>query len=407
MRLWAAQAISAFGSRITRTGLPIIGIAMLDVPETAIGLLAALQYAPGVVVAMAAGGFVDRAGKRRILIAADLVRAVLVASIAIAWWTDVLTIAHVIAVGAGVGMASALFEITDNAYLPALIGPSHLLEGNTKLESTQAVAEIGGPPLAGILIRAIGAPLAMLVDAASYLWSAAVLATIGARETPSPHAAASASSIRGDLAIGMRAIFGQPHVRAVVLAHAVWAASGGFFMTLYALYCLRVLELDAATYGSIIGVGGIGALIGAAIARPLARRLGVGGAMLLAAALSLSCALFIPLARGPIGVVVGCLVAHQLLSDAFATVFLIHGATLRQTVLPQDVLGRAAAAYHACTAGIMPIAALIAGGLAYWIDIRTAVWIGVLLGLAAPLFLWPIRGMRELPIQPAPTGRTM
>lgn len=394
--------MSAFGSRITRTALPIIAVAMLGVPEGQIGVLAALQFAPGVVLALFAGGFVERHRKRAILIGADLARAALVASIAVAWWADALTMTHAVIVGGGVGALTALFVITDRAYLPVLIGRPQLPEGNARLETTEAIAEIGGPASAGVLIDAIGAPLAMLLDAASYLWSAALLATIHAPEPARP--TTTARSARAELGVGLRAIFGHRELRAIVIAHAVWSVSGGFFMTLYSPYCLRVLELDAGTLGVMIAVGGVGALAGAWLANPMARALGLGPAMIAAAFASLACALFIPLAAGPRPVVIACLVAHQLLSDGFAVIFLIHAVTLRQTVLPDAVLGRANAAVHVVTAGVVPIAALGAGALADGLGTRTAVWIGVLAGLVAPVFLLPLRSLRRLPT-PAPSDR--
>jgi predicted MFS family arabinose efflux permease len=394
-RLWAAQAVSAFGSRITRTALPIIAVASLGVAEGQLGVLAALQYAPGVVLAVFAGGFVERSRKRPILIAADVLRAALVASIAVAWWAGGLTMAHVIAVGGAVGALSALFVITDRAYLPALIGRPQLPEGNAKLETTEAIAEIGGPALAGKLIDVIGAPLAMLLDAASYLWSAVFLGAIRAPE-PAPDATTRYDA-RRDLGVGLRAIFGHPLLRPLTIAYIVWAISGGFFLTLYAPYALRVLELDASTLGTLIGVGGIGALLGARLAQPMARRLGLGPAIIASSMLSLACALFIPLAGGAPWLVIACLVAHQLLSDGFSTVFVIHEVTLRQTVLPDDQLGRANAAFHVVTVGALPIAALGAGALADAVGTRAAVWVGVLIGLAAPIFLLPLRGLRALP----------
>ncbi|MBC7974166.1 MAG: MFS transporter, partial [Myxococcales bacterium] len=175
LRLWAAQVVSAFGSRITRTALPIIAVTTLQQSESVIGVLAAMQLVPGVILAMVAGGFVDRGRKRQILIASDVIRAALVASLTVAWVLGGLTMVHVVVVGAGVGAASALFQITDNAYLPSLIGRRHLAEGNAKLETTEAVAEITGPASAGVLIAALGAPLAVVIDAASYVWSALLL----------------------------------------------------------------------------------------------------------------------------------------------------------------------------------------------------------------------------------------
>jgi len=397
LRLWAAQAVSAFGSRITRVGLPIIAIASLGVPDSQIGVLAALQFAPGVLLAMFAGGVVERSRKRWLMVAADLARAALVASVAIAWWAGALTMPHIIAVGAGVGALTALFIISDRAYLPVLIGKRHLADGNAKLEITESIAEIGGPASAGILIDAIGAPLAMLADAASYLWSALFLGLIRTPEPPPSPDAPRGFDARRDLATGLRAIFGHRELRAVVIAHIVWSVSGGFFMTLYTPFCLRDLHLTPTTLGAMVAVGGVGALFGATVANRLARRIGFGRTVILAAALSVACALFIPLARGPHVAILGFLIAHQLLSDGFSVIFAIHAVTLRQTVLPDAVLGRANAAVHVVTNGVFPIAALTAGGLADAFGTRTAVWVGVLFGLAVPVFLLPVRRLRELP----------
>src|SRR5689334_19612671 len=132
LRLWAAQIVSAFGSRITRTAIPVIAVA-LGLPATEIAVIAALQFGPAVLVALVAGGFVDRGRKRRMLVVADLVRAALVATLPIAAWTGTLGLGLLVTVAAGVGAASALFQIADHAYLPALIGRDQLVDGNAKL----------------------------------------------------------------------------------------------------------------------------------------------------------------------------------------------------------------------------------------------------------------------------------
>jgi hypothetical protein len=410
LRLWAAQAVSAFGSRITRTALPIIAVTTLGQPDAIIGLLAAMQLVPGVALAMLAGGFVDRGRKRRILIGADLIRAALVASLTLAWALGALSMVHVVLVGASVGAASALFQITDVAYLPALIGRRRLAEGNAKLETTEAIAEITGPASAGVLIAALGAPLAVAIDAASYVWSAFMLGRIRAAEdTAGPPSARRDSAEALDAAvpartgedfrIGLGAVFGHPLVRPIVLTLMVWSIAGGFFVALYTPFCLRELGLSEATFGVIIAMGGVGALAGAAVARGLARSLGVGRTLVVTSALSLTCTLFIPIAASAPShaMTIGFLIAHQILGDGFSVAFVILAVTLRQTVLPRDVLGRANAAIHVCTAGVLPIVALIAGGLAALIGIRAAVWTGLLIGLAAPIFVWRLRHLKEMP----------
>lgn len=398
LRLWAAQAISAYGSRITRTALPIVAIAMLDQPESIIGVLVAGQLAPGVVLALFAGGIVDRGNKRRILITADVVRAIAVASLTIAWAAGALTMVHLLIVGAVVGAASAMFAITDNAYLPSLIGKEHLAEGNAKIEATEAIAEITGPASAGALIAALGAPLAVAIDAATYVWSAVMLGRIRTRVVPAEPSPGVSMSLRGgDLEVGMRAVFGHPIVRPIVVSHMVWSLSGGFFMALYTPFCLRELGLDTTTFGVVIAMGGVGSLAGALLSRTFVRSFGLGHTLVITSALSLACAVFIPMARGPYVVVVALLIAHQLLSDGFSVAFVIHAVTLRQTVLRKELLGRANAAIHVCTASLLPIGALLAGFIAEAIGTREAVWIGVSIGLIPPLLLLPLWKIRDMP----------
>ncbi len=408
MRLWSAQAISAFGSRITRTALPIIAVATLDQAEVVVSLLMVLQLAPGIVVGLLAGGVVDRSRKRAILIWADLARAVGVGSLTIAWLLGSLSMAHVIVVGAIVGAGTALFQITDVAYLPTLIAREQLGDGNAKLEATEAVAEITGPASAGGLIALFGAPLAVAVDAASYLWSALRLGAIRAVEdTPVPTMSASMSASRPghDLRVGLRAVFGHPIVRPIVLSHMVWSISGGFFMALYTLFCIRELGLSETTFGVIVAMGGVGSLAGSMLSRRFVAALGLGRAMITMSALSLVFQLLIPLAGtsltgGSFAIALGFLAAHQLLGDGFSVAFVIQAVTLRQTVLPHRVLGRANAAIHVFTSGLLPIGALAAGIIAEFAGTPVAVWVGVCIGLIAPLFLLPLRHLDNMPAGP-------
>lgn len=402
MRLWGAQTLSAYGSRITRTALPIIAVATLHEPELMVSALMALQLGPGIVVGLVAGGYIDRTRKRRILIAADIVRALAIASLTVAWAVGWLAMWHVIAVGVVVGTASAMFQITDNTYLPVLIGRHQLAEGNAKLESTEAIAEITGPASAGYLIAALGAPLAVVIDAATYVWSAVMLGRIRAVEARVADGPTRVGQKRADLRLGMRTVFGHPIVRPIVVSHMVWSISGGFFMALYTLFCLRELGLSESVFGVIVAMGGIGSLGGALVSRRLVMRYGLGPTLLATSSLSLACALLIPLAGSStagssLAVTFGLLSAHQLLSDGFSVAFVIQAVTLRQTVLPRETLGRANAAIHVCTSGLLPIGALIAGVLAELLGTRTAVWIGVVIGLVAPLFLLPLRHLREMP----------
>lgn len=401
LRLWAAQAVSALGSRLSRTALPVIAILSLGAEPADVAILAALSTAPGVLVGLAAGGVVDRSRKRPLLVGADLARAALILTVPAAAWLGALSMAQLYAVAALVGAASALFQITDNAYLPALVGPERLVEANAKLEGTEAAAEIAGPGAAGILIQVLSAPATMVADALSYLWSAALLWRIRATEAPAPPApeegGQAGGSLGEDLRVGLRHGLGHPVVGATFLAMGLQAFFSGAFFALYMLYLLETLRLDPATAGLIISVGGVGALGGSAVATILGRRLGPGPTMVLCLAVGQAGALLIPLAAGLGRLAVPALVLHQLLGDGFLVAFYVHAVSARQSMLPLGVLGRVNATLQVITGALLPAGTLAAGWIAGRIGVTAAVWIGVIGGLAAPLPLlrravWSLRG---------------
>ena len=399
-RLWAAQAISAFGSRITRTALPIIAIALVTANPIEIAILASLEVVPAILVGLFAGGWIDRSRKRPILVSADIIRAVLVFSIPLAAWLGELKMAQLYIVAAVVGATSALFSLADNAYLPTLIDRKQLIEGNAKLETTESIAEIGGPGLAGILIQMLSAPMTMLLDALSYLCSAAFLFRIQRKETPAvtdePRI-----SVAEDIRVGLRAGFKHPQIGPTFWALGLGDLFDGFFMALYMLYTIDTLGLSAATVGIIISLGGIGALGGAFMVETLSRHLGLGPAMISALALAKLSMLLIPLAGLFPALQLSLLSAHQLLGDGFMVAFLILATSLRQAVLPLDVMARSNGMLQVMSGVLLPVGALIAGGLASVISVSVAVWIGTIGGLVAvlPLLYPAILSLKTMPIE--------
>jgi Na+/melibiose symporter-like transporter len=394
LRLWAAQVLSAFGARITRTALPVIAVSVLAASATEVAVLSAMAFVPGLALAMVAGGWIDRSDRRAILVGADVVRALAVTTVPLAAWLDALTLAHLVAVAGVVGAASALFQITDNAYLPELVVTDELIDANAKIETTESMAEITGPPAAGVLIAAIGGPVSMLVTTATYLWSAAWLTGLP-RTTPAP--ADPQAHPLADLRAGLRALWSRAELRALITADMVNHLAAGFFVALYMVYTLRELALGEATVGIVIGFGGVGALGGALIARRLGDALGLGPALFAAMIASRAANLLIPAAAGPHGAVLALLIVHQLVGDGFAMAFNIHAVTVRQTVLPTAVLGRANAAVHVLTVGALLVGTVIAGVVGDLVDARTGLWVGAGLGMLAPLPLLSLRGLRALP----------
>ncbi|HEV2735869.1 MAG TPA: MFS transporter [Longimicrobiaceae bacterium] len=386
LRLWAAQAASAFGSRITRTALPILAILTVGATPTEVAVLSALGVAPGVVVGLWAGGRVDRTARRPLLVGADLVRALLILTIPAAAWLGVLSMPQLYAVAAAVGAATTLFQIADNSFLPALVGRDQLVEGNARLEATDSIAEAAGPGIAGVLVQWLTAPVALAVDALTYLWSALLLSRIRAREAP-PAPVGPAASVLGDVRAGFRACLAHPLVGRLLLAEAVTYLFGGFFLALYMVLALETLRLSPAAAGLVISVGGVGAFAGALLAAPLGRALGTGRALAVSLAVGQAANLLVPLAAHAGRWAVPLLATQQLVGDAFLGAYIVHTVSLRQRELPESVLGRANATFHVVTGALLPSGALLAGSLASTLGITATLWVGAAGGLLAPLLL--------------------
>jgi hypothetical protein len=386
LRLWGAQIVSAFGSRITRTALPILALLTLRATPTEIALLSALGVAPSLAVGLFVGGHVDRTAKRPLLIGADLVRALLLFTVPLAAGFGVLSMTQLYIVAATVGAATSLFQIADNSYLPTLVDKALLVEANARLEASESVAEAAGPGVAGVLVQFLTAPVALGVDAMSYLWSALWLGRIQTPEKPAAATEAPAS-VLGDIVVGFRACLSHPLIRPVLLTEAVMYFFGGFFLSLYMPFALGPLGLSPATVGVIIGVGGVGAFVGALLARPLQRR-GLGPAMGVSLLVGQGANLLIPLAGEAGAWSIPLLVLQQLLGDALLGAYVIHALSLRQWVMPSEVLGRANASFHVVTGLLLSAGALLAGPLAGALGLGPTLWIGAGGGLlAVPLLL--------------------
>jgi predicted MFS family arabinose efflux permease len=402
LKLWAAQSVSSFGARITREGIPLAAVLTIHAPPEALGLLAALAQGPGLIVGLLAGGFVDRARRRRILIAADILRAAILLTVPAAAWLHLLSMAQLYGVAALAGAASVLFDIADHAYLPSLIARADLMEGNTKLGVTESIAEIGGPALAGILVQTLTAPIAIAVNAFTYLVSAAFLATIGNVESAGP--VKERAPLHRNLSVGLSVIFGQPFIRPLFLMGVTQPLFGGFFSAVYVFYAINILHLTPAEMGITIGVGGIGSLIGAVLVAPLARRLGVGRAILFAGLTSGVSSFFVPLAHGAPTTAMAFLMLAQLFGDSLAVAAIVSATSLRQSVVPLDVMGRVAAVFKAGAGAPAIVGALLGGALAERWGAREVLFAGSC-GIVAAMF-WgifsPLWRLKEMPVAREP-----
>jgi MFS family permease len=398
MRLWAAQTVSSFGARITREGLALASVLTIDARHYQLGILAALAMGPGVVVGFFSGGYVDRSGKRSIMIAADLVRAAALITVPIAAWLHWLSMDQLYVVGALIGGTSVLFDIADHAYLPHLIRREDLIEGNTKLSATDSLAEVGGPALAGILVQTLTAPFAIAVNAATYLGSALFLGSITAEEHPA-EPTKKRVTLLSDLRVGYEVMAHHALLRPLMLMSFLSPLFGGTFSALYVIFAIKTLGLSPALMGVTVAVGGIGSLLGTAVSAPLVKRLGVGRTIVFGFLISAVSSVFVPVANGPLALKVASLMAAQLVGDSMAVAAMIPAASLRQSIIPRHMLGRTAALMSVGSGASAVIGALIGGTVGSTIGPRSALFFSVAGLIATPLtaLASPLRQLREIP----------
>ncbi len=297
LKLWAGQTVSLFGSQITVLALPLLAALTLDATPAQMSLLVAAGAAPDLLVGLIAGVWVDRLRRRPLLIGADLGRAALLLSIPLAALVGALRLWLLVAVAFGLGLLTTIFGIAYQSYLPALVPRDDLVEANGRLEAGSAVAGVAGPGLAGGLVQWVTAPVAVLLDALSFLLSALLLGRIRTVEPPTP--AAAQSRVWGEIGAGLRAVAGAPLLRALAGSAATFNFFDNFLFAVYVLYLTRELGLGPAAVGAVFAIGGAGGLLGALLAGPIARRIGLGRALVGAILLAGLGELGIALAGGP------------------------------------------------------------------------------------------------------------
>ncbi len=393
-KLWAGQGVSSFGSMFG--ALALTALLYLHAPPGQLGLLAMAQGLPALLFALPAGVLVDRLRRRPILIAADLGRFVILLSVPLAAALHELHMGQLYAVAFLTGAFEVWFRLAYRSYLPALVAHDELLDANSRLSGTESVAEVASPAAGGLIAQLAGGPVAVLVDAVTFLASGVSLALIRTPEA-SPESPA-ATSMRAEIAEGLRTLWRNPTLRALAASGATFEFFGGFLSALYGVYLLRTLHFSPVVMGLTIGAGGIGSIAGAVLTGRLTRALGFGHAILVTRLLHDLFTFLIPLAGGPKLLALAMIVVAQLGGDPFWTSHDIATMSLRQTLVPQRLLGRVSSAMHLLQAGALPIGAVVAGVLAEVLGVRATLFIaaaGMTLGIVF-LVASPIPGMRDL-----------
>jgi predicted MFS family arabinose efflux permease len=404
LRLWSAQAVSLLGSGIGGEALPLAAILLLGAGPLQMGLLGALAAAPALLLSLPVGTWIDRTRRRPWMIAADLGRAGVVALLALAALSGRLRIEHLYLGVILTGALGLFYEVAYQSYVPGLVGRAQLLRANSRLAMSDSLAEVGGPAAGGALVQALGAPLTLLFDAASYLVSAVLLGSI---RTPEPRPeqlpeSASRQAVWPRVSRGLRVIWQQPALRPLAGSLVAFNFFGAFIGAAYGLYVISILGMSPVWLGLLVSAGGVGALLGAAVSTWVGSRLVPGSYLWAALAVFAGLALLIPLARGSGPGAVALLLASQVLGDLALAVYFIGEISLRQALTPSHLLGRVNASIRFLSAGALAAGMLTGGVLGQLIGVRPTLVLaslGILLG-AAWLYFSPLR---RLPHPPAPT----
>jgi MFS family permease len=368
--LWFGETVSGTGTAMAGFVIPLLAVSVLRASTFEVAALSAATYLPWLVIALPAGAWVDRLPPRPLMIGCDVVAAALYASLPIAAWSGVLSMGQLLAIALLAGAVSVVFTTAYQVYLPSLVSAGDLVEGNAKLQGSASMASIAGRGTAGLAADAVGPAGAVLFNAASFGVSAVCLLRIRATAA---RPARAASSVRADIARGMRFVVRDQYLRPLTVFAAASNFTYGGYAALTVIFLVKTAGLGPAPAGLLMSVGSVGGLAGAFAARRLAGRFGLVPVLVLASLVTGPFGLLIPLTRT--GPWVTCYLAGAAVLGAGILIANILAATFRQTHCPPEMLGRVVAGMRFLAFGAIPLGALLAGAFGTALGVRNALWI--------------------------------
>ncbi len=396
--LLSGETVSSFGAMIVHVALPITAVTYLAATEFQVGLLGAAESAAFLFLALPAGAWVDRMSHRRVMIAANVVRAALLGIIPLAWGFGILSVVWLMWVALGVGVCRVFFDVAYMSIVPSLVPKKQLTEANSRLQATLEVANIAGPSAGGFLAKVISAPILPLASVIGFLGSAFAVWRI-----PEPAVTRSTAPrhLSREIREGVDFVRHQPLIRPVVYAATTSNLFGTMAFTMFPVLALREFGLGSGVFGLIMTAGSVGAIVGALLGPVLARRYGEGHAVPISALASgifafvVPCSLLVPRPLAPYVLALG-----SFLMLVGIVSFNITQVSLRQRVCPPRLLGRMNATIRFAVWGVMPIGSLLAGVVAGAIGLAATFWIGAvgeLLSMGFLVFspLWKLQTIED------------
>ncbi|MFL6130966.1 MAG: MFS transporter [Mycobacteriales bacterium] len=389
LRFWVAQAVSLIGSQVSRLALPLTVVLTLGGGVAALSLVNALLSVPFLLFGLVVGVWVDRWPRVRVLVTADVVRGLTLASIPVAAALGILTLAWLCVVAFVVGTLTVFFDVAQQAILPSLVSRGRLPEANGKLSLTDSLSRFAGPSVGGVLVQVLSAPAAVLADALSFLASAALLRRLPTAGPPKPTRRA---GLRAELVEGIRFVVGNRQVRTLAVAGSVLNLVDSAFTVLMLVFLADGLGLGAATIGLGFAIGSAGGLAAATLTPRVWARLGGPGTMTLALSAILAGRLAVgAMPQGAPAAALAILGLALAMTGMGSVAFNVVQVSIRQQVTPDDLLGRVNAAVRTVLWGVIPLGALLGGLLGSALPLRTAVLVTAAALVLPVLLLLPLR----------------
>ena len=398
LNVWSAETISQFGAQISIFAVPLIAALSLHATPMQMGILAAAGPAPRLAVGFVAGAWADRLPRRPMMIATDLGRMLSSAIIPLAALTGHFNFELLLLVAVLGGLQSVFFDAAWSAMLPNLVGREHLTDATSKLMGSASLAQILGPALGGLLVGLIGGPPAMWIAVITFGLSAWLLLRVRAPEI-APDRSASATTMWMEVREGLRELWREPVVRALMNSSMVLSFGGFIFLSVYVLFMAQDLGLSSSGIGLVYAMGGVGALLGTIVAPLAAKRLGVGRSILVGAIAFGASNLPVPLAFYFPDVALFAVVAAEFGAWMSLMVFNVNRFALRQAITPDHLRGRIAASSMTLISGATMLGSLAGGVIGDIWGVHQALYVGIVIMALAALWVWrsPIPAIIDFP----------
>lgn len=396
-RFWAGEAVSGLGSYVTLLAVQTLVVIDLDGGAAQVGWVSSARWLPYLVAGLAVGALVDRVRRRPVMVTSDLVRAALLLAIPAAWAADLLTFPLLVVLVAGLGAASLVNDAASMAFVPRLVPRVHLQRAHARIDGADAVAQTAGPAIGGLLVRLVGAPLAVLADAVTYLFSAVMVATTRVDE-PRVSAGGPVPSLRREIAEGVRWVYGPSGLARLAVATHVWFAANAVVLVVLPVWALRELGLSPAVFGLTTAAAGVGGLAGALVSTAAGRRLGTGGAIIAAHAVNIVAVVAMVTAGAATGTVLApvLLGVGQGLYGFTIGLSNSHEMSYRQALTPDALQARTNTTMRSFNRAVIVVVSPIAGLLADRLGLAPALVTAAVVFAAVVLMLLasPFRHVR-------------